>query len=596
MRIIFLAVFLVLAGTINTFALETRKPNIIVIFTDDHGWTDLGSQAIRKDLKTPYLDELAAGGLRMTNGYVTAPQCVPSRAGLLSGRYQNRFGVESNGLPLDGFNAETTIAERLKKAGYATGMTGKWHLGPAPEIVKHGFSDVYYKNANRPGWANYSLDGTDRKPGPESEMGYHLDVNSDAACAFIKRHSKEPFFFYCAYRAPHVPLDAPPKYTSRFPGKMPERRRQALAMISAIDDGVGKILKALRQYNLEENTLIFFIGDNGAPLKIHQYDAPGKGAGWDGSLNEPLNGEKGMLTEGGIRVPFLVYWKGRIRGGVTFDQPVISLDVAATANAMAELPDDPKLDGVNLMPYLTGAIKSPPHETLYWRWVSQAAIREGQWKLLTGGERAYLFDLDKDPEEKNNIIQKHPQKAEQLTQKLKAWGSELQPPGLHTKQMTTAATQYFDFYLDGKPAPPRRTKSEASNRDLDWVARGCTANIRDGVLLINPEKNRRKNPFLACAGLKLKLAEKIKIRFKSTGNGRIGVAWRNDGQKDFQPKQGTQQKITASDDWQDIELNLDPLQTIIHLRLQLPNENSMIQNIDVANKAGKVIKSWDFKE
>ena len=569
MRNLFLTAFLFLTASTNVFSLEARKPNIIVIFTDDHGWTDLGSQGIRNDLKTPYLDELAAAGLRMTNGYVTAPQCVPSRAGLLSGRYQNRFGVESNGLPLTGFNAQLTIAERLKKAGFATGMTGKWHLGPAPEIVKHGFDDVYYKNANRPGWANFSLDGTDREPGAEAEKGYHLDVNSNAACAFIKRHSKKPFFFYCAYRAPHVPLDAPPKYTNRFPGKMPERRRQALAMISAVDDGIGKILKTLRQYKLEENTLIFVIGDNGAPLKIHKYDAPGKGAGWDGSLNDPLNGEKGMLTEGGVRVPFLVYWKGRIPGGKTYDHPVISLDVAATANALAGLPDDPKLDGVNLIPYLTGANNGAPHDTLYWRWVSQTAIREGQWKLLRGGDRAYLFDLNSDPEEKKNLLQKHPEIAARLTEKLTTWTSELKPPGLETKAMSSAATQYFDFYLDGKPAPPRRDFS-IRGRVQNWIARGCVLNTKNDVLQIEPQKEGGRNPFIANTGFKLKQAATINIKIKSSTDGKVGASWRFDGQKDFEAKQGTQKKFAASDEWQNVELDLDPSQTIVHLRVLLP--------------------------
>ena len=160
-----LPVLVLLAFT--SLAGARSKPNIIVIFSDDHGYSDLGCQGVFDDLQTPNIDALAAGGVRMTSGYVSAPQCVPSRAGLLSGQYQNRFGVESNGLPLDGFNAEQTIAERLKKAGYATGMTGKWHLGDGPEIVRHGFDDVYYKHANRPGWANFNLDGSERDPGKD---------------------------------------------------------------------------------------------------------------------------------------------------------------------------------------------------------------------------------------------------------------------------------------------------------------------------------------------------------------------------------------------------------------------------------------------
>nr|MBC8218145.1 sulfatase-like hydrolase/transferase [Planctomycetota bacterium] len=209
------------------------RPNFIVVFTDDHGYADLSCQGVFDDVKTPNIDSLAEGGVRMTNGYVTAPQCVPSRAGLLTGRYQNRFGLESNGGDLAGFNTEQTIAERLKKAGYVTGMIGKWHLGRSDKITEHGFNDVFYKNSKRSGWANYDLEGNNVKGGAEKSGLYHLDACSAAARAFIKRRHKGPFFLYLAYRAPHVPLDATEKYLKRFPSEMPERRRKALAMLSA---------------------------------------------------------------------------------------------------------------------------------------------------------------------------------------------------------------------------------------------------------------------------------------------------------------------------------------------------------------------------
>ena len=212
-----------------------KPPNIIVIYSDDHGWPDIGAVGVYPDLKTPNIDALAASGVRVLSGYSTAPQCVPSRAGLLIGKSQNKFGVERNGDALEGFDAELTIAERLKEAGYATGQIGKWHLGPASEITSHGFDDVYAKNSNNPGWANYDLKGNDITPGKVTSQLYHIDACSEAALAFIKRHANEPFFLYLAYRAPHVPLDAPSKYLSRFPGDMPERRRQALAMIAAMD-------------------------------------------------------------------------------------------------------------------------------------------------------------------------------------------------------------------------------------------------------------------------------------------------------------------------------------------------------------------------
>lgn len=449
----------------QTAQTAAERPNIIVIFTDDHGYADLRCQGVFGDMKTPNIDALAAGGVRMTDGYVTAPQCVPSRGGLLSGQYQNKLGLESNTeftTPggLDGFNRALTIAERLKKAGYATGMAGKWHLGPGNKIIDHGFDKVFYKNSNAPGIANIDLEGNDAPLGKEETGMYHLDACSTVACSFIERFKDKPFFFYLAYRAPHVPLDPPKKYLDRFPGKMPERRRKALAMLSAVDDGVGRIMETLREHQLEERTLIFVISDNGAPLKIHKEDAPGNGPGWDGSLNDPMNGEKGMLTEGGIRTPFLVYWKGTVPGGQVYSNPVISLDVAATANALAGLPDDPVLDGVNLIPYLRGEKKDAPHEVLFWRWSGQAAIRKGNWKYLTGGGRKYLFDLKSDQEEKNNLLQQHPELAKSLHADLEAWSQTLQPPGLDDK-ISKAAEQYFDWYLDGKRDVPT---SSATNR------------------------------------------------------------------------------------------------------------------------------------
>ena len=413
-----------------------KKPNIIVIFTDDHGWADLGVQGIESDIRTPFLDELAKNGLRATNGYVTAPQCVPSRAGLLSGRYQTRFGVDGNGNDLKGFDAQQTIAERLQKAGYATGMAGKWHLGPPAKITTHGFDEVACDQG-----------------APKGK--YHLDANSEAACNFITKHAAQPFFYYLAYRAPHVPLDATQKYLDRFPGEMPERRRQCLAMMSAVDDGVGEVMKTLRQHKLEENTLIIFMGDNGAPLKITKRDKPGGGPGWDGSLNAPMNGEKGMLAEGGIRVPWIAYWKGKITPGQVYHHPVISLDVAATSLALAGLPADPALDGTNLIPHFSGENKAAPHDTLYWRWATQSAIRDGKWKLLIGGPHRYLFNLETDPGEKNNLLKNHPEIAAKLNDKLTTWAAELSPPGINTKTESGAAQKYFDHYLDGKTQEPK---------------------------------------------------------------------------------------------------------------------------------------------
>lgn len=562
-----------------------------MIFSDDHGYTDLGCQGISDDLKTPHLDALAAGGVRMASGYVTAPQCVPSRAGLLSGRYQNRFGVESNGESLSGFNQQVTLAERLKRAGYATGMTGKWHLGPPSEIVNHGFDDVYYKNANRPGWANFTLDGKDCKPGPENSKLYHLDANSEAACAFIRRHQKEPFFFYCAYRAPHVPLDAPKKYLSRFPGEMPERRRQALAMISAMDDGVGKIMATLRELQLEEQTLIFYIGDNGAPLKITKQDAPGGGPGWDGSLNDPLNGEKGMLTEGGIRVPFVASWKGTIPSGQVYEHPVISLDVAATAASLAGLPNDPDLDGVNLIPFLKQENQIAPHPSLYWRWVAQSAVREGRWKYLRGGRREYLFDLENDKEETQNLIEKHPEIAEKLSNQLESWAQDLQPPGLATRRMSETWDRYFDFYLDGKSLPKNSPKEDTFK---GWVIRNARGKQQQNRLIISTNA-KQKSAFIAAAGLDVPAKElSVVIRLKASTPGQAGIAWREKGQKDFSPEQKVSFQCTQSEELETYTVPLPAEGSLIHLRILLPKGETEIASVEIKGPQDKALKTWGF--
>ena len=284
--LILLALFV---GILGACAPEkaAQKPNIIVIFTDDQGFADVGIQGVVDDIRTPHLDQLGRDGIRMTSGYVTAPQCIPSRAGLMSGRYQERFGVDHNGtrpLPLD----EILLPQRMKEAGYATGMVGKWHLDPnhvmdpwieenLPEVAakprnqrgpaditfdhrfpyypsERGFMETYYGPMGSY-WANFDLEGNDQEFAWRPDPRFRLDVQSDAALAFIKRNQNQPFFLYLSYFAPHVPLEATEEYLTRFPGDMPERRRYCLAMMSAIDDGVGRIRKSLEEYEIAENTM-----------------------------------------------------------------------------------------------------------------------------------------------------------------------------------------------------------------------------------------------------------------------------------------------------------------------------------------------------
>lgn len=466
------------------------RPNIIVIVADDLGRADLGIYGQLTDVKTPHLDQLAKGGASFTSGYISAPQCAPSRAGLLSGRYQQRFGfdsIEDGPMPLD----QQTIATRLRKAGYTTGMVGKWHLEPNhatvrwakqndPNLVENGkivripFAKIepyfpahfgfeyFYLNNESPYYVNFDLEGGDLAPARwEKTATYRIDAKTGAALAFIRRHQKQeaPFFLYLAYYAPHVPLNAPPEYLARFPGEMPERRRHALAMISAIDDGVGRIMKTIEDAGLREQTMVVFLSDNGAPLGAHQgtpmRDArpvDDQVAAWNGSRNAPFRGEKGMLSEGGIRVPFLMSWPGTIPSGLTFKDPVISLDVAATANAAANLPDNPAFDGVNLLPFLRGKKQGAPHKDLFWKFWNQSAVRSGTWKYLQIGSGAdFLYDLDKDPAETRNVIAEHPEQVRALRAKLSAWADEMMPRYSPDNGLNDQEQRWYSHYFNTPP-------------------------------------------------------------------------------------------------------------------------------------------------
>ncbi len=462
-------------------ASASRPLNMIVICADDLGYADLGAQDAVDDVKTPHLDRLAREGVRCTAAYVTAPQCTPSRAGLLTGRYQQRFGLDSNSdgpLPL----AELTIAERLQPAGYTTGMVGKWHLEPnaicrawaaqhLPDahadpkgrvVVPQEVARQYYPAAqgfaeylvgNRHGyWANYGLAGEWSADGgrPFIDRRFRIDVQTEAALAFINRNANRPFFLFLSYFAPHVPLEATPEYLSRFPGAMANRRRHALAMLSGIDDGVDKILALLKQQQLDEHTLIVFTSDNGAPLNRTKEDAPVDQDGplWNGSLNEPWVGEKGMLTEGGIRVPMIVRYPARLVGGQRYSEPISTLDLAATCLAVAGVPQTPDLDGVDLLPYLSGDNAGSPHGRLYWRFGTQAAVRQGSWKYLTLGDgREYLFDLSSAAHEHKNLTLEHRELADSLRSSLAAWTQELHRPGLATQPPSREEKNWYDYHL-----------------------------------------------------------------------------------------------------------------------------------------------------
>lgn len=442
-----------------------ERANIIVVFTDDQGYADLGASGILTDIESPNLDQLAADGIRMTSGYATAPQCTPSRAGLLTGRYQQSFGLDDNRytpMPL----TQLTVANRLRDEGYSTGMIGKWHLEIDRNSIEYkdqnlsreqrtpyfpdqrGFDDVYFGYMNT-WWTNFDMAGKTLPVKYRKNTDYRLDVATDAALAYIERHKQEPFFLYLSYFAPHVPMEATEQYLARHPNVPEVRRRHALAMISAIDDGVGRLRENLQTNGLTDNTLIFFISDNGAPLGLHKVDSPitDNAEAWDGSLNEPWVGEKGMLSEGGIRVPYIVAWPDNLPSGVVYDNGVSTLDVAATSLAAAGMPPAAELHGVNLLPHLRSEEFGLEERPLYWRFWSQAAIRKGSWKYLAAGDREYLFNLNGN-HETENLLNRYPARATDLKQQLQDWTDTLHRPGFPSGKLNGQEARWYDFYLE----------------------------------------------------------------------------------------------------------------------------------------------------
>jgi arylsulfatase A-like enzyme/pimeloyl-ACP methyl ester carboxylesterase len=422
---------------------QQKRPNILVIVSDDMGYADIGIHGSR-DIRTPFIDALANGGIRFTDAYVTGPYCAPTRAGLLTGRYQQRFGHEFNtpladdvGLPLD----QVTMADRLKAAGYRTALIGKWHLGSAQRFhpMNRGFDEFFgflggahsYLSAETES-NNSLLDGRT----PVRDTPYLTDAFADRAVDFIRRNGSQPFFLYLAFNAVHTPMHATEKYLSRFQYITNPDRRTYAAMLSAMDDGIGRVMEALRTAKLDENTLVVFFSDNGGPTM--------EGTSVNASSNAPLRGSKRQTYEGGVRVPLIIRWKGRLPEGKVEGRPVIQLDVMPTALAAAgvELRPEEKLDGVNLLPYLTGK-SSLPDRALYWRFGDHMAIRMGDWKLVKSSEGqlmaagpegfgdlpgAELYNLKDDIGEKNNLAAMQPQKVRQLGDAWRQWNNGLVPP------------------------------------------------------------------------------------------------------------------------------------------------------------------------
>ncbi len=421
--------------------LADSRPNIILIFSDDQGYSDLGTQGIVGDIQTPHIDRLVRSGIRMTSGFVTAPQCMPSRTGILTGRFQQHSGVESNRLWTNPNTTNamlpgvSTIATYLQQAGYTTGMSGKWGVGGSLSRIAmasgqarirpgdqkllpeaRGFQEYFCGTLN-PYIASHDLQGNQLVGAPKivRDKRYRVEVQADAAVSFIQRHAgdEQPFFLYFAPYSPHSPFDAPEDYLAKFAHIKNEKRKTCLAMMACVDDSVGRIVHTLEQHEILANTMVWYISDNGAPKH-------------GGGLNKPWSGGKGNLTDGGIRVPFSVTWPARLDSERTYDPMVSTLDVLPTCLSAAGVDHTPSdLDGVNLLPYLAGDRTDRPHQALFFRWTfgdnTRAVIRTDQWKLLQSGRSSVLYDLQNDPAETKDVSSANAEKKEAMAQRLDIW-------------------------------------------------------------------------------------------------------------------------------------------------------------------------------
>jgi arylsulfatase A-like enzyme len=402
-----------------------KRPNVIVVLTDDMGYADLGCYG-SKDIRTPHIDALAKQGARFTDFYSNGPVCTPTRAGLMTGRWQQRVGLEwaiypgqkEPGLPA----SETSLARMLKGAGYRTALCGKWHLGYKKEFAPnaHGFDSFFgLLSGNVDHYSHKEINGEldwyeDTKP--VEVKGYSTDLLTARAVEFIDRNAREPFFLYLAYNAVHWPFQAPDKpddvrtRANWFAGT----RKDYARMVERVDAGVGKVLAALDRHGLGKDTLVILTNDNGGERL---------------SDNGPLFHHKTTVWEGGIRVPCLVRWPGHVPAGRVVKEPAITMDLTATVLAACgvEPPKGRKLDGIDLMPVLKGA--KAPERAFFWRVVRperrQWAARQGKWKYVRDGGFELLFDLTDDPGERKTLAYRHPERVAELREKLAAWEKEM---------------------------------------------------------------------------------------------------------------------------------------------------------------------------
>ena len=425
----------------------SARPNVIVIISDDQGYADVGFNG-SQEIPTPNIDRIASEGVRFTRGYVTYSVCAPSRAGLMTGRYQARFGFDRNpngnpadirgGLP----RSEETMAEMLKRAGYTSKAVGKWHLGTHKDLRPRarGFDEFY---GFLEGGHNYMPHSTSMEDISQSKKLYDwyqtklvdngkrvdfdqylTDELSDRATEFVGRMAREdkPFFLYLAYNAPHSPLQATQEYLDRFPHIKDKKRKTYAAMISAMDDGIGEVLSELDRTGLAQDTIVVFLSDNGGVVNGSTGEQPI-------ADNGPLRGGKSSLWEGGIRVPFAMRWPAKFKAGIDYDRPVSSMDIFATLAAHNALEPKNPLDGVNLVPFVTGADTGEPHAALFWRKFdnkSYAAVVNNV-KFLFNNNSGKLFNLRTDIDETTNIAGENAETAKKLEAVTAAWNSQMAP-------------------------------------------------------------------------------------------------------------------------------------------------------------------------